>query len=246
VRVRRPAVRTGRPVLVPVEHGATTRCINVGPGTYSLVITNTETGCVSNNTCSKTINPRTPPCVGVTVDAPASVRRRGVRAVRHGDELRHDGGRPRGRLQRREAELRGRSGGRDGSVVHPAVMTNCTGGSATFNVTAKATNDCGPITQRAATRSSARCRRSTWRRSPARPRSRTWARSTTRSRSAIRRPPSRSRMSSSWTTSARTRSGRAWRIRPRPALLASVRRAASSPGTSATSLRWPKSSSPSR
>ena len=63
--------------------------------------------------------------------------------------------------------------------------------------------------------SDASFRRSTWRRSPARPRSRTWARSTTRSRSAIRPPPSRSRMSSSSTTSARTRSGRASPARPR-------------------------------
>ena len=35
--------------------GATTRCISVGAGTYSLVITNTETGCVSNNACAVTI-----------------------------------------------------------------------------------------------------------------------------------------------------------------------------------------------
>ena len=37
------------------SNGATTRCITVGAGTFSLVITNTETGCVSNNSCSVTI-----------------------------------------------------------------------------------------------------------------------------------------------------------------------------------------------
>jgi uncharacterized repeat protein (TIGR01451 family) len=35
--------------------GATTKCITVGAGTYSLVITDLATGCVSNNTCSVTI-----------------------------------------------------------------------------------------------------------------------------------------------------------------------------------------------
>jgi hypothetical protein len=35
--------------------GETTKCITVGPGTYSLVITNTETGCVSDNRCSVTV-----------------------------------------------------------------------------------------------------------------------------------------------------------------------------------------------
>ena len=32
--------------------GATTRCITVGAGTYSLVITDLATGCVSNNECA--------------------------------------------------------------------------------------------------------------------------------------------------------------------------------------------------
>ena len=32
--------------------GATTRCLTVGAGTYSLVITSTVTGCVSNNNCA--------------------------------------------------------------------------------------------------------------------------------------------------------------------------------------------------
>src|SRR5688572_3736689 len=46
------------------SNGATTRCISVGQGTYSLVITDLATGCVSNNPCSVTIveNPR-PNCV---------------------------------------------------------------------------------------------------------------------------------------------------------------------------------------
>ena len=35
--------------------GATTRCITVGAGTYSLVITDLVTGCVSNNNCAVTI-----------------------------------------------------------------------------------------------------------------------------------------------------------------------------------------------
>ncbi|MBC7975601.1 MAG: DUF11 domain-containing protein, partial [Myxococcales bacterium] len=42
------------------SNGATTRCINVGAGTYSLVITNQATGCVSNNSCSVTIVGDTP------------------------------------------------------------------------------------------------------------------------------------------------------------------------------------------
>ena len=35
--------------------GATTRCITVGAGTYSLVITDLASGCVSNNSCAVTI-----------------------------------------------------------------------------------------------------------------------------------------------------------------------------------------------
>jgi uncharacterized repeat protein (TIGR01451 family) len=45
-----------------------TRCIQVGQGTYTLVITNLETGCVSNNECTVTINPDSPPCAQVTVE----------------------------------------------------------------------------------------------------------------------------------------------------------------------------------
>ena len=49
--------------------GATTRCITVGAGTYSLVITDLATGCVSNNNCAVTIveNPR-PTCAIIAPD----------------------------------------------------------------------------------------------------------------------------------------------------------------------------------
>ncbi|MEO6461842.1 MAG: DUF11 domain-containing protein, partial [Candidatus Eisenbacteria bacterium] len=49
--------------------GATTRCITVGAGTYSLVITDLASGCVSGNTCSVTIieDPR-PTCVITALD----------------------------------------------------------------------------------------------------------------------------------------------------------------------------------
>ena len=40
--------------------GATTRCINVGAGTYSLTVTDNATGCQSTNPCSVTIEQDTP------------------------------------------------------------------------------------------------------------------------------------------------------------------------------------------
>jgi len=48
--------------------GATTRCITVGAGTYSLVVTELASGCASTNPCAVTIteDPR-PNC---TIDAP--------------------------------------------------------------------------------------------------------------------------------------------------------------------------------
>ncbi len=42
------------------SNGATTRCISVGAGTYSLVITDTASGCSSANACSVTIEQDTP------------------------------------------------------------------------------------------------------------------------------------------------------------------------------------------
>jgi len=42
------------------SNGATTRCINVGAGTYSLVITDLASGCQSTNPCSVTIEQDTP------------------------------------------------------------------------------------------------------------------------------------------------------------------------------------------
>ncbi len=47
--------------------GATTRCIDVGVGTYALTITDWITGCTSTNPCEITVTPCNQPC---TIDAP--------------------------------------------------------------------------------------------------------------------------------------------------------------------------------
>ena len=128
------------------SNGAVTRCISVGVGTYSLVITNTVTGCVSNNSCSVTITPETPPCVDVTVNdqGPLCV---GATFDLCGT-VRNCGD--------RSANLEVRYTGRDPIVFQsvPAgesrnycfvgvVMPACTGESVTFTVRAVATNNCG-------------------------------------------------------------------------------------------------------
>ena len=134
--------RNGQPLA------ETTRCINVGPGTYVLVTTNTQTGCVSRDDCTKTIVLKDPPCVEVTVNAPealcagaafelcGTVRNCGTTLADL--EVDYNG------VKRNFAAV---PAGESRPWCVPAVMPNCTGEIATFNVTAKATNDCGPITQ---------------------------------------------------------------------------------------------------
>ncbi len=128
--------------------GATTRCIDVGAGTYSLVITNTQTGCVSNNTCEKTIIPRSLPCVEVAItpidalcvgeafELCGTVKNCGTAVADL--EVDYNG------VKRNFTAV---PAGETREWCIPAVMPACSNGIATFNVTGKATNDCGPITQ---------------------------------------------------------------------------------------------------
>jgi uncharacterized repeat protein (TIGR01451 family) len=127
------------------SNGATTRCITVGAGTYSLVITNTETGCSSDNTCSVTITTDSPPCVEVTVndqgprcvgatfDLCGTVRNCGDRTsrleVRYGDQLRAFDDVPAG-------------ASRD-YCFEGVVMPACTGDGVPVTVRAVAINTCG-------------------------------------------------------------------------------------------------------
>ncbi len=128
--------------------GATTRCIDVGAGTYSLVITNTQTGCVSNNTCEKTIIPRSLPCVEVAItpidalcvgeafELCGTVKNCGTAVADL--EVDYNG------VKRNFTAV---PAGETREWCIPAVMPACSNGIATFDVTGKATNDCGPITQ---------------------------------------------------------------------------------------------------
>ena len=61
--------------------GATTRCITVGAGSYSLVITDLATGCVSNNTCAVTIVEDPRPTCEIAPPTPACARVRRSRSA---------------------------------------------------------------------------------------------------------------------------------------------------------------------
>ena len=123
-----------------------TRCINVGVGTYSLIITNTETGCVSNNSCSVTITPETPPsvnvtvndqgplCVGVTFDLCGTVQNTGDRTADL--EVRYTGRPPVVFEDVPAGESRN-------YCFEDVVMPACSGNGVVFTVRAVATNNCG-------------------------------------------------------------------------------------------------------